>query len=99
MKRKKVPMRKCLGCQESKPQKELIRIVRTPEGTLCVDATGKMNGRGAYICPSAECLANAKKSKRLEYQFKMDIGDELFEQLDSKIAEFKEKIGGDTHGK
>lgn len=99
MKMKKVPMRRCLGCQESKPQKELIRIVKTPEGALCVDATGKMNGRGAYICPDAGCLAAAKKTKRLEQQFKTDISDELFAQLNSRIQEFNEKIGGETHGK
>lgn len=99
MKMKKVPMRKCLGCQESKPQKELIRIVKTPEGALCVDTTGKMNGRGAYICPNAECLSDTKKAKRLERQFGMDISDELFEQLNSEIQEFNEKIGGETHGK
>jgi predicted RNA-binding protein YlxR (DUF448 family) len=99
MKMKKVPMRRCLGCQGSKPQKELIRIVKTPEGALCVDATGKMNGRGAYICPDAGCLAIARKTKRLEQQFKTDISDELFAQLNSRIQEFNEKIGGETHGK
>ncbi len=99
MKMKKVPMRKCLGCQESKPQRELIRIVKTPEGALCVDTTGKMNGRGAYICPNIKCLSATKKAKRLEHQFGMDISDELFEQLNSGIQEFNEKIGGETHGK
>ena len=99
MKMKKVPMRRCLGCQESKPQKELIRIVRTPEGALCVDVTGKMNGRGAYICPKAQCLADAKRAKRLEHEFKMNISDELLEQLNSRIKEFNEKNGGEIHGK
>ncbi len=99
MKSKKIPMRKCLGCQESKPQKELIRIVRTPEGVICVDATGKMNGRGAYLCPSVQCFSAAKKSRRLESQFKTEIQSELLEKLNSRIAEFEKKNGGDTYGK
>ena len=64
-----------------------------------MDTTGKMNGRGAYICPNTKCLSATKKAKRLEHQFGMDISDELFKQLNSGIQEFNEKIGGETHGK
>lgn len=91
MKTKKTPMRKCIGCQTSRPKKELIRIVRTPEGILCVDATGKMNGRGAYICPQSQCLQNAVKARRLESAFETRISDEVIEALNSEISEFDEQ--------
>ena len=99
MKTKKIPMRRCLGCQISKPQKELIRVVRTPEGLLCVDSTGKMNGRGAYICRAAHCLEEAKKSRRLERQFDMKVSEELFKQIYARIEAGGEKDGGESHGK
>ena len=63
---KKVPVRRCVGCNAQKPKKELVRIVRSPEGEVGVDLTGKRSGRGAYLCPSASCLAKARKAKRLE---------------------------------
>ncbi len=87
MKTKKVPMRKCLGCQTSKPKKELIRIVRTPEGEICVDFTGKLNGRGAYICPDPMCLKNAVKAKRLESAFETQISSDVTDALASKLSE------------
>ena len=61
---KKIPMRQCLGCNEHKPKRELIRVVRTPEGEVVADLTGKKNGRGAYLCPKASCLSRLQKSKR-----------------------------------
>ena len=91
MKTKKTPMRKCIGCQTSRPKKELIRIVRTPEGILCVDVTGKMNGRGAYICPQSQCLQNAVKAKRLENAFETEISNEVIEALNSEISGFDEQ--------
>ncbi len=91
MKVKKIPMRKCIGCQTSKPKKELIRIVRTPDGRLSVDATGKMNGRGAYICPDVKCLQNAIKAKRLESAFGTQISNEVIEALNSEISGFDEQ--------
>ena len=66
---KKVPVRRCVGCNAQKPKKELVRIVRSPEGEVGVDLTGKRSGRGAYLCPSASCLAKARKAKRLEHAF------------------------------
>ena len=65
MKVKKIPLRMCTGCMEMKPKKELIRIVKTPEGEVCVDLTGKKSGRGAYICKCIECLEKSFKAKRL----------------------------------
>ena len=91
MKTKKVPMRKCLGCQTSKPKKELVRIVRTPEGEICVDVSGKLNGRGAYICPDAECLKSAVKGRRLESSFEMQIDKDVIEKLIAEITEISKQ--------
>ena len=66
MKQKKIPMRMCVGCREMKPKKELIRVVRPPEGSVMLDRTGKAAGRGAYVCPSSACLEKARKAKTLE---------------------------------
>ena len=70
---KKVPVRRCVGCNTQKPKKELVRIVRSPEGEVSVDLTGKRSGRGAYLCPSAACLAKARKAKRLEHAFGVPV--------------------------
>ena len=75
---KKVPMRKCVGCQEMKSKKEMIRVIRTEEGEFLLDATGKKNGRGAYICPDKECLSKAIKSKGLERSFKQSIPKDVY---------------------
>lgn len=82
---KKVPLRVCVGCQEVKPKKELIRVVRSPEGELLVDPTGKKAGRGAYICPSVECLEKALKGKQLERSLKVAIPPELADSLRTAI--------------
>ncbi|MBQ7898183.1 MAG: YlxR family protein [Clostridia bacterium] len=84
---KKLPERKCLGCMESFPKPSLIRVVRTPEGEITLDATGKKSGRGAYICKSAECLKKAIKAKRLERAFECQIPDEVLEALEKGIKE------------
>ena len=76
MKQKKVPLRMCLGCQEMKPKKELIRIVRDKEGGVSVDFTGKKAGRGAYICRDSACLEKARKGKRLEKAFEAPVSQE-----------------------
>ena len=80
---KKVPVRRCVGCNTQKPKKELVRIVRSPEGEVSVDLTGKRSGRGAYLCPSAACLAKARKAKRLEHAFGVPVPDEVFEEVTS----------------
>ncbi len=78
---KKIPLRRCIGCYESKPKNELYRIVKTPEGEIYLDKTGKKNGRGAYICSSMECLEKAIKGKKLEKEFGTKISDEVYNEL------------------
>lgn len=85
MKQKKVPMRKCTGCGEQKPKKELVRVVKTPDGEILLDLTGKASGRGAYICNNAECLKKARKSKRIDRTFEMTIPEEIYEQMEAKF--------------
>lgn len=78
---KKVPLRMCIGCQEMKPKRELTRVVRTPQDTVEIDPTGKKSGRGAYICPDAECLQKAIKGKRLERSLECKVSPEIVETL------------------
>ncbi len=78
---KKIPMRQCIGCGESRPKKEMMRVVRTPEDTFVLDVTGKKNGRGAYLCKNGQCLSNAVRNKGLERSFKMSIPKEVYESL------------------
>jgi len=84
---KKIPMRQCVGCREHKPKKELIRVVRSPEGELSLDFRGKAPGRGAYLCPDGACLKKAIKSKALERSFEMTIPQEIYENLTQKMEE------------
>lgn len=87
---KKIPMRKCVGCGEMKPKKELMRILRTENGEFVVDAGGKLNGRGAYICRSVECFRKAAKSRGLERSFKQEIPQEVYDRLEKEMAEIGE---------
>jgi predicted RNA-binding protein YlxR (DUF448 family) len=82
---KKIPMRQCLGCREMKAKRELIRVVRSPEGEVSLDFKGKANGRGAYICPNAECLKRAVKAKALERAFSVQIPAEVYEKLNEEM--------------
>ena len=82
---KKIPMRQCLGCREHKPKKELIRVVRSPEGEISLDFRGKANGRGAYVCPNGECLKKAIKAKALERAFAATIPEEVYERLQEEM--------------
>lgn len=84
---KKIPMRMCLGCNEMKPKKELIRVVRSPEGVISLDTTGKKSGRGAYVCPNAECLRLARKSRKLEKSFSCRISDEVYDNMERELNE------------
>ena len=77
----------CLGCNEMKPKKELIRVVRSPEGDISLDTTGKKSGRGAYVCPNAECLRLARKSKKLEKSFSCRISDEVYDNMERELNE------------
>ena len=80
-----MPVRMCVGCQEMKNKKEMIRVIKTPEGTFMLDATGKKNGRGAYVCPREECLQLARKNKGLERSFKQAIPAEVYESLEKEM--------------
>ncbi|MFV0464774.1 MAG: RNase P modulator RnpM [Lachnospiraceae bacterium] len=91
MANKKIPMRQCVGCREMKPKKELIRIIRTSEDTMEVDFSGKKNGRGAYICPSRECLNKAVKTKGLERSLKMQVPEEIFNEFEEELRKFETK--------
>lgn len=82
---RKIPQRKCVGCNESKDKRELLRIVRTAEGEISIDVTGRKAGRGAYICKNPECLRLAKKGKRLERAFDAEISDEIYAKLEQEI--------------
>lgn len=84
-----MPVRMCVGCQEMKNKKEMIRVIKTPEGTFMLDATGKKNGRGAYVCPSEECLQLARKNKGLERSFKQAIPAEVYESLERRWKHLK----------
>ena len=81
---KKIPMRKCVGCQEMKSKKEMMRVLKTSEDTFELDATGKKNGRGAYLCFSKECFEKAVKNKGLERSFKQAIPKEVYEKLEKE---------------
>ena len=89
---KKIPMRQCIGCGGMKSKKELFRILRNMDEEIILDATGKQNGRGAYICPNAECLKRAKKSKGLERSLKMHVPDEIYERITKEIELFEKSI-------
>ncbi|MBQ8923305.1 MAG: YlxR family protein [Lachnospiraceae bacterium] len=78
---KKIPLRQCIGCRVSKPKNELIRIIRTPENEICFDKTGRMNGRGVYICPSKSCLDKAIKTKGIERSLNCNVPDEIYDTL------------------
>ena len=78
---KKIPMRQCVGCREMKPKKELVRVVRSPEGEISLDFRGKAPGRGAYLCPQAECLKKAIKSRALERGFDCQIPQAIYDAL------------------
>lgn len=86
---RKVPLRKCVGCGEMKPKKELIRVLRTDDNEFVLDVTGKKNGRGAYICNSKECFEKAVKSKGLERSFKQAIPKEVYERLEKEMSEIE----------
>lgn len=82
---KKIPLRQCLGCREMKPKRELIRVVRAPEGTISLDFRGKANGRGAYVCPNPDCLKKAVRAKALERALETPIPEEIFAQLQAQM--------------
>lgn len=91
--KKRIPLRMCSGCMEHKPKKDLVRVVRTPEGELLLDPTGKRNGRGAYLCPNPECLKKARKARRFERALECPIPEEVYERL---LAQLESGEDGDA---
>ena len=85
MQQKKIPMRQCVGCREMKPKKELIRVVRSPEGAISLDFRGKAPGRGAYLCPDGACLKKAIKSKALERSLETEVPEQVYERLNKEL--------------
>ena len=85
MAEKRVPLRKCIGCNEQKPKKELLRVVRSPDGDISTDETGKKAGRGAYLCPNKACFEKARKAKRLERAFACQIPSEVYDRLEEGL--------------
>ena len=84
---RKLPQRQCLGCREMKNKKDLIRVVRSPEGEISLDFKGKKPGRGAYVCPEEACLAKARKSRALERAFSAPMPDGVYEALEAQMEE------------
>ena len=82
---KKIPQRQCMGCRERMDKRQLIRVVRTPEGNVQLDFSGKLNGRGAYICPKADCLKKARKAKALDRSLEVTISEEVYDRLEREI--------------
>lgn len=85
MQKRKVPLRMCAGCGQMKPKKELVRIVKSPEGEISLDTTGRKPGRGAYVCRNPECLKAARKARRLEKAFSCRIPDEVYDRLEEEL--------------
>lgn len=98
MQQRKVPMRKCIGCMNSKPKRELLRVVRTPEGELKVDASGKMNGRGAYLCKDPACFDKMVKGHKLNREFEMEIDASVYETLRENFNQVQHTSGGGAIG-
>ena len=82
---KKVPLRMCTGCGEMKPKKELVRVVKSPEGEVSLDLTGRKPGRGAYICPNPDCLKSPRKARRLEKAFSCPIPAEVYDRMEEEL--------------
>ena len=87
MKTKKIPMRMCLGCGEMKPKRELIRVVKSKEGDISLDLTGKISGRGAYICKSVECFEKARKARKFERSFSCMISEDIYNSMEGELRE------------
>lgn len=87
MEQKKIPERQCLGCNEHKPKKEMLRVVRSPEGVISLDFTGKKSGRGAYLCRDVNCLKKARKSRRIDRSLDCVIPDEVYDKLEGEMTD------------
>ena len=87
VKPRKIPQRQCVGCRTMKDKKALIRVVKTPEGEIVLDISGKKSGRGAYVCPDSACLKKARKSRALERAFELSIPDEVYDALEQQMEQ------------
>lgn len=87
MKQKKLPLRMCAGCGEHRPKKELVRVVKSPEGEISLDLSGRKPGRGAYICPVLECLQKARKARRLEKAFSCQIPEAVYDAMEKELTD------------
>ncbi|MBO5928530.1 MAG: YlxR family protein [Clostridia bacterium] len=90
MPEKRIPLRKCTGCGDMKPKKELVRVVKGPEGDISLDITGKKAGRGAYVCPCLDCLTAARKARRLEKAFSCRIPEAVYTQLEEELQTYEQ---------
>lgn len=95
MKPRKIPLRRCSGCGESRPKRELVRVVRAQDGAVSLDLTGKKPGRGAYVCPRAACLAKARKAKRIERALEVSIPQALYDAMTAEIARAEAQAAGE----
>lgn len=86
MQKRKIPMRMCTGCGQMKPKKELVRVVKSPQGEIFLDLTGRGPGRGAYVCRDIECLKKARKARRLERAFSCRIPDEVYDRMEEELS-------------
>ena len=84
---KKIPQRQCLGCNEHKPKRELLRVVKSPDGEISLDFTGKKSGRGAYICKSLKCLKKARKSRRIDKSLDCTVPDDVYDRMETELSE------------
>lgn len=89
MKKRKIPMRRCVGCMESKPKKELIRIVADGEHELRIDITGKANGRGVYLCPQSECFSKARKKRAISRSLEMEIPSQTLDRIFEELKQYE----------
>ena len=94
-KQKKIPVRRCVGCNAQRPKRELVRVVRAPSGEISIDLVGKKPGRGAYLCPDPDCLTKAKKKKALERCFEQPVPAEVYEALAAQLAEAAKEAAAD----
>ena len=88
---RKIPMRQCMGCNEHKPKADLLRVVRSPEGTISLDTTGRASGRGAYLCRDVQCLRRARKSRRIENTLECTIPEEVWDRMEEELEKYADE--------
>ena len=88
---RKIPMRQCMGCNEHKPKADLLRVVRSPEGTISLDTTGRASGRGAYLCRDVQCLRRARKSRRIENTLECTIPEEVWDRMEEELERYADE--------